>query len=225
MNKKINDSYLGGDTVIYEAYKQVRVKLIHALAAAKSNIMLISSQSPDEGKTTTAAYLGTVIAQTHSRVIIVDADMRKPRLHKYMRLDNKAGLAMYLSGICGLDEAVKQVYPPYLDVITAGFTPPNPTELLASEKMDELLETLSKKYDYVIIDTPPINVVSDCLNLVSKTAGVVLVAKQRKTKYSELQYAMNQITDINGSVLAVIINDVKNKYKAYSQRYYTKYYE
>jgi capsular exopolysaccharide synthesis family protein len=214
-----------GETRIYEAYKQVRVNLLYALATSNSNIIVITSPSPAEGKSTTATNLATVISQTHARVLLIDADMRKPILHKYLHTPNKVGLSLVLSNMCKLEEAIVQVHPPYMDLLTAGYIPPNPAELLSSDKMAEVLRVLSAKYDYVVIDTPPVNLLSDGLALVNKTAGVVMVVRQKKTKYNDLKHAIDLITNINGKILGVIINDVKDNFKSYNYQKYNYYYK
>ena len=212
---------------IVEAYKTIRVNLLYTLANAKSRAIVVSSAEPAAGKSTTCSNLAIVMAQTGAKVVLIDADMRKPVQHRNFHLSKTMGLSKILGGLNSLDECIKQGVLPNLDVIPAGSIPPNPSELLGSERMNKLLVELQKRYDYVFLDTPPIGVVSDALVLAPQTAGVVLVARQRETTYEELKESIEGIEQVQATMLGVVINDVrmnKTGYGSYDKkRYYRSY--
>jgi capsular exopolysaccharide synthesis family protein len=150
------------------------------------------------------------MAQSGSSVIIIDADMRRPTQHKLFKLHNKKGLSTLLGGMSKTDETINHTTCTGLDVITAGPIPPNPSELVNSDNMAELLEKISKMYDYVIIDTAPINVVSDALVLSKLTAGLVLVTKQNSTTYEDVNRVMDSMSFARSKILGVVINQMRD---------------
>ena len=155
------------------------------------------------------------MAQTGAKVILIDADMRKPTQHKIFRVNNAQGLSKLLSGLAAMKDTIQRDVVTNLDLITSGPIPPNPSELLGSENMLNLLNRLSEEYDYIFIDTPPVNVVSDAFMLAKKVAGVMLVARQKQTHYEELQKAVESIRALEANVLGVVITDVSEQNKPY----------
>lgn len=230
-NKKNNpvraDKVLTEDTPfqIAEAYKNIRTALFFSLATAKSKAIVISSAEPNTGKSTTCSNLAIAMAQTGARVILLDADLRKSVQHKIFSVPNSSGLSELLSGFTSLNEIIHPNVAPKLDLITAGPAPPNPSELLGSENTDKLLKALEEHYDYIFIDTPPVNVVSDALLFADKTAGTALIARQKQTTYRELARAMDNVKTVGGNVLGVIMTDVKLEEKPYGYYYKYKNYE
>ncbi len=214
---------------VVEAYKTVRANLLFALGVSKEKSVVITSSEPNAGKSTTCSNLAVTMAQTGARIVVVDTDMRKPVQHKIFRVSNNVGLSKLLSGLSDLENSIYKGVMPNLDLITAGRIPPNPSELLGSERMALLLQVLSQNYDYIFLDAPPVNVVSDALMFLDKVAGVLLVARQKQTHYEELQKAADNIKHLNGNVLGVVINDVSErnnpytyssyKYKSYDYEY------
>lgn len=217
------DKMLTEDTPfpIAEAYKNIRTSLFFSLATAKSKAIVFSSAEPNTGKSTTCSNLAIAMAQTGARVILLDADLRKPVQHKIFSVPNTSGLSELLGGFANLNDMIHPNVVPKLDLITAGPVPPNPSELLGSENTDKLLKTLEEHYDYIFIDTPPINVVSDALLFAGKTAGVAFIARQKQTTYRELARAMDNIKNVGGNILGVIMTDVKLEDRPYG--YYHKY--
>lgn len=205
---------------IVEAYKNIRMNLIYSLVDYNNKIVIVSSSIKNEGKTTTAANLAMSLSQFNARVLLIDADLRKSRLHKLFKISNKNGLSKLIIGECTADEAINKDVKPGLDVMAAGPLPPNPSELLGSVRMREILNDFSKKYDYILLDTPPVNIVSDALTLLDVAAGVVLISRQKYTQFNDLQKAVDSIKNVNGKVLGVVINDVKHHYDTYSYNYY-----
>lgn len=207
---------------VTEAYKNLRTNLTFALSTKQNKIIAVSSSLASEGKSTVAANIAITLAQTSSKVLLVDCDLRKPVQHKIFKVKNTKGLSTLMGGIHSFKEVVNEQVIDSLDIVTCGPIPPNPSEMLASDNMKVLLEELSKYYDYIILDTPPINVVTDALTLVNSIAGILLVAKQGQSTYDALGEAIDAIKFANGSILGVVVNNVnitggkynyKNKYK------------
>ncbi|MBE7064503.1 MAG: CpsD/CapB family tyrosine-protein kinase [Ruminococcaceae bacterium] len=220
---------------VNEAYKNVRTNLQYALHPINGKVMLVSSALPGEGKSTTSSNLAVTFAQ-NSKVLLIDADMRKPVMHKIFGLDNSHGLSLFLGGFEPLVKSINRDVVPGLDVMTAGTIPPNPSELLGSKNMTVFLNKVQEHYDYVIIDTPPINVVTDAVVLSKKVSGVVLVARQNNTTIKMLRQTVEALKTVRVRVLGVVLTGVKEKYKPFSRysggysyysnrKYSYKYYE
>jgi capsular exopolysaccharide synthesis family protein len=213
--------------IVTEAYNSLRTNISFAMATQKSNVILVSSPVAGDGKSTTTANIAISMSQTGSKVVVIDADMRRCTQHRLFKLHNKKGLSTILGGMSGIDETVNKNVYPNLDVITAGPIPPNPSELINSDNMSNLLQEMSKHYDYVIVDTAPINVVSDALVLSKFTAGLVLVTKQNSTTYDDVNRVMDNMNFAGSKILGVVINNMKDlgskrSYK-YSKNYSYKY--
>ena len=220
-------SKLGAETPfnILEAYKTARTNLLFALAATNSNITIVSSALPNEGKSVTCSNMAIAMSQTGSRVLLIDADLRKPVQHKIFRVDNNKGLSRLLVGFDSLEDTIKKNVERNLDLITTGPLPPIPSELLGSQKMEELLAEMSKVYDYIFIDTPPVNVVTDTL-VVSRhgSSGILLVARQKQTTHEDLQKAIKSIKFAQTNILGILLSDVEEKQKRKGKyRYYSGY--
>ncbi len=169
--------------VITEAYKVVRTNLQFALAAQEGKAVVISSPTPGDGKSTTVANLAITLAQTSARVLIIDADLRKPTQHKIFQVDNTHGLSRLLVGFETLGESLKRDIEPGLDLLSSGPIPPNPSELLGSNNMSMLIEKMHSYYDYILLDTPPVNVVTDAIVIAQKCSGMMIIARQKLTSY------------------------------------------
>ena len=220
-----SDFLLGDNTPfqIAEAYKTVRTNLLYTTAATGNRVVVVSSASPSDGKSTTCANLAVALAQTGARVMLIDADLRKPVQNKIFKANNTQGLSRVLVGFSKLEECVKAGVSPNLDLLTAGPTPPNPAELLGSANMVELLEYLKTAYDYILIDTPPINVVTDALVLLNKHTDILLVGRQRQTTYDELRKASDSIRFTNATLLGVVVTSVQQEAKMIGTRSYKAY--
>lgn len=210
---------------IVEAYKTVRTNLLFVLAPHKRKVVLFSSAEPNAGKTTASSNLAITMAQTGVRVLLIDADLRKPSQHKTFRVKKHNGLSRILSGELTFEDCVCREVARGMDLLPSGSLPPNPSELLGSESMDKLLDEVTALYDYVFIDTPPLCVVSDSLVLCEKAAGTVLIARQGQTTYEELHRAVENIHDVQGNLLGVVISDMKDGARPYSRYDRYKYYK
>ncbi len=204
---------------IREAYKAIRTNLIFALGTSDKKIIEISSSSPEEYKSTTTANLAIAMSQTGAKVLLIDADMRKPVQHKIFRQDNSKGLSKVLAGLEELGDCIKQNVLPNLDVFTAGPTPPNPSELLGSKNMEVLLDALEKYYDIIFIDTPPVNIVTDALSMSKYTSGVLLLVRQGKTQYRDIEESVEAVRTTNTNLLGTIFVDTNEDKRRYGRRY------
>lgn len=215
----INDE---SNFMVKEAYKMLRTNIIFSLPEEESSIILVTSSYPLEGKTTNCANLAVVFSQMGEKTLLIDADLRKPRAHKLFKLTSKTGLSNVLRNLCTIDEATQKTAYENLDVMASGHIPPNPAELLASDEMKELLSELKKKYKYILIDTPPVNVVSDALILAPVVSGIVLVVRQDVTVHKSVAESLEKIHFTGTKILGFILNDsVENKAGYYSKRKYS----
>ena len=177
-----------------EAFRSLRTSLVFTAARGPTRVIAVTSSQPLEGKTTTACNLAIALALGGSRVLLIDADMRRPGLHKTMGLQNETGLSHLLVGQARVREAVQRTSEPNLFVITAGRTPPNPSELLASERMKNLLANLTHgPFDWVIIDTPPVLAVTDAVILARRVSGVVFVVGSEMTRRVHAERALETL--------------------------------
>lgn len=211
---------------VTEAYKTLRTNLIFSTGDSGCKKYVVTSSLPGEGKTTNAVNLAVSFSQTGKKILLIDADLRKPRVHKYFDKDNKNGLSNVLSGIFDDDNKtiVNKTKIENLDVIFSGHIPPNPIELLSSENMRVFLESMEEIYDFIIIDTPPINVVSDALVLSKCVTGYILVLRSNFSVYQSLENAISKFELANVKPIGAILNDFEEGSKKYSSKYkYRKY--
>lgn len=199
---------------IIEAYKAARTNIMFSLNSEKGcKKVVITSPTSGEGKTTTCINLACTFAETGAKVLIIDSDLRAPRLHKYLKLANEKGLSNILASFNTAEDCIIHTERENLDCITSGPVPPNPVELVSMDTMKELVEVLEKKYDYIFIDTPPLNIVTEALILSKYATGVIVVTRQKYTMYKAVDRAINSLKFANAKVIGFIMNDVDdNKY-------------
>lgn len=214
-----------GHSTAAEAYRTLRTNLIFSQTGRALKSVIITSASPGEGKSTTSSNLAAAFAQQGMRVLLVDADLRRPTLHTIFATPREPGLTQVLVGQKALGEAVQASTVPGLTLLTAGVLPPNPAELLGSPVMRELLGTMVDSYDMVILDTPPVMAASDSSVLASMVDGVVLVVRAGRTERSMAQQAVRQLTAVGARVLGAALNDPDRAVAAYggSGYYYYAY--
>lgn len=220
-NNKQNISR-GVPFTVVEAYKTIRTNLLFLLGRSSNHVLTFSSSNAGEGKSTTSINVAVAFAQLGGRVLVIDADMRRSSIHKKLKLDNSTGLSNVIAGFCEYKDAIN-TYNSNLDILTAGPIPPNPSEMLDSPEFDKLIDNVKNDYDYVIIDTPPINVVSDALVIAPKTSGLVLVVRTGFTPYDSLEHTISSAKFANISILGTILNGSNPtssryyKYKRYNR--------
>lgn len=203
---------------ISEAYRSVRTSvLFSATEEHPLKAIVITSPGPQEGKTTTLCNLGIAMAQNGQRVLLIDADMRKSRLHGIFKKPNEKGLSGFLCGQVKFDDLIQKIDDiDNLSIVTAGPHPPNPSELLASHRMKEFIGSVKSKYDFVLIDTPPIAMLTDALVLAKATDGAVIVVESGKTSKKVLL----RIDQITGDAKARIVGAILNKMVLTRSNYY-----
>jgi capsular exopolysaccharide synthesis family protein len=204
-----------------ENYRSIRTAFLLSSAGPSRKAMIIASALPEEGKSAYCCNFAVTLAQNNKKTLILDADLRKPRQHRIFDIKNVQGLTNYLSGGLELESLIKGTKVPNLFLVNAGPIPPNPMELLGSEKMGHLLERLKEVFDYVVIDTPPLLSVSDAFVLAPHADGVILVVWSGKTRRESLRLAKEKLDLMSVSTLGVVINRINLKELGY---YYRDYY-
>jgi polysaccharide biosynthesis transport protein len=209
-------------SLIGEAYRTFRTALMLSRAGAPPKLILFTSAHVAEGKTVTATNSAVMFAHTGARVCIVDADLRRPRCHRVLAMDNGVGLTEVLAGARNLQEVIHQTRIEGLDLLAAGMEPPNPTELVGSDKMREVLSMLTSMYDVVIVDSPPVLPVSDSQLLSTMVDGVVVVINSRKTSKQQVRAACTKLEFARAKIFGVVLNQVDVRHPDY--KYYSHYY-
>lgn len=215
---------------VEEAYKSIRTNIMLSVMKKGCKIIVVSSSMANEGKTTTTTNLAISISQADQRVLLIDGDLRKPKVHHYFSIPNAPGLTNYLGATANSRSAQKVdlfsiIHPTEyknLSVIASGSIPPNPAEVLGSEMMSEFIKEISQHFDYIIIDTPPINVVSDALPVIRESDGVVMVVRSNSSTHPELQKALDSLKFIDAKILGFVVNyesENRSKHGYYKYNY------
>ncbi|TWI68199.1 capsular exopolysaccharide synthesis family protein [Desulfobotulus alkaliphilus] len=210
-----------------EAYKSIRASLSLATSKGLPASLMVTSHAPGEGKTLTCVNLAISIAMSGKNVLLVDADMRKPRLHKIFNLDNTKGFSGLLSGEEFKKGTIFMPQGAHFYVMPAGKKPVNPSELLSSNLMDELIVKFVKAFDIVIFDTPPAGLVSDAVVLAQKVENVLLVTRSEKTKYDDVKACIRKFAGLEAKVIGQIVNAIDLKRQGYGEGAYydSEYYK
>jgi len=221
---KRNDITKNKDTefVIKEAYKSLRSNLNFTLRYDGCKKILISSPVPEDGKSTTIINIGISIAQTGAKVLLMDCDLRKGILHHLFNVKFKPGVSDALSSTMDVKNAIYKTSYENLSIMPMGTIPPNPSELLASIQMEALLNKLNEEYEYILIDSPPVKVVSDALNLVKMVDGVLIVVREGVTSHPCISSSLIKYQFLNTNILGFVLNGIslnheeKSKYRYYN---------
>jgi capsular exopolysaccharide synthesis family protein len=206
-------------SVFAESYKVLRTAILLSSAVTPPKNILVTSVSPGEGKTVTSVNLAMTIAQASHSVLLVDSDLRKPRVHKIFGLHNSKGLSTYLAGASDIDIICNGVVP-NLSIIPSGPVPPNPSELLSSGRMYDLIRALNEKFDFIIWDAAPLLTVTDSLILSKILDGTIIVTKAGQTAYDSVSRALKSLSDIESHFLGIVINGLDVRKNDYYARYY-----
>lgn len=206
-----------------EAYRTLRTNITFASPDKPVHVIMATSTSPDDGKSTTIANLAITFAASGASTVLVDGDLRRPHLHTIFGLSNEQGLTtmvvdMARAATGGVEPTIplQNTQVANLQVLTSGPVPPNPAEILSSQRMTELLEMLRGKVDYVLIDTPPIIAVTDAAVLASRVDGVLLVVNAGKTKRELAIKARDMLKQVNANVIGVVLNNAQVDKSAYA---------
>ncbi|ULT56213.1 CpsD/CapB family tyrosine-protein kinase [Neobacillus drentensis] len=217
-NKKVNIkreksliSFINPKSIISEQYRTIRTNIQFSSIDRAYRTIIITSAGFGEGKTTTTANLGVVMAQQGKKILIVDADLRKPMMHYTFKTENTIGLTNVLIQQTLLQEAIRKTDIEKLDILPSGPIPPNPAELLSSDAMKELMELALIEYDLVLFDSPPVNAVADTQILSNLGDGVVLVVNSGKTKKDTGTKALESLNSANAKLLGIVLNNKKQK--------------
>jgi capsular exopolysaccharide synthesis family protein len=204
-----------------ESFRQLRTNLQFANVSGKAKSVLVTSSLPGEGKSTTATNLAISMAQAGQNVCLIDADLRRPMVNEYLALDRNAGLTTALVGIADVNDLIQPWGEDSLYVLTSGQIPPNPSELLGSDEMKQLIVRLEHAFDAVIIDAPPLLPVTDASVLAQHVGGVVVVVGTQKVKNQDLEKALGNLGMVSANLLGIVLNRLPVKGPdAYSYSYY-----
>lgn len=204
---------------VVEAYKELRTNLIFVLGARNSKVALFTSALMMEGKTNTSANVAITFAQMGARVLVIDADMRKPRLHRLFKCQLATGLSEALCGVIE-DSSIQKTQYDNLFVMTAGRIPPNPADLLYSPNMDTLLETVQGTFDYIFIDAPPVGVVTDAAIIAGKIGGAIMVVRNGQSHVDNINAARDALSAAGSGVIGYVLTDADNRNKGYTNNYH-----
>lgn len=205
---------------IVEGYKIARTNLVFSLTAQNSNCVAVTSWSKGEGKSTATVNLAISFAKMGKHVLLIDTDLRRPNLHNLLKLKNESGVSDIIGQFGEFQTAIHRDVVTNLDVLTSGAIPPNPSELLASPYFEKLLEQAKEEYDYVIMDTPPLGVVTDTLLLKDHVGGYVMVVRERITSHGDIERALQSIKLADTKVLGFLKVGCEMRSKGYG---YNKY--
>ena len=209
---------------IAECCRSLRTNILFSAADRDLKSIVVCSANQREGKTTSVIYLGTTMAQSGQRTLLIDTDMRRPRLHKSTNVALSPGLSNLLIGDEDYDALIKPTEVENLFILPCGPTPPNPAELLLTKRFETVLGELSRRFDRLILDSPPIQPVTDAIVLSKRVDGVVLVVRASKTMRDELRRSARMIRDIGGSIVGVIVNELDARDSYYGGYGYGGYY-
>lgn len=211
-------SLINPKSPVTEAYRTLLTNIEYSSVDKQIQMIAVTSSAPSEGKTTTATNLAVAYSETGKNVLLVDCDLRKPRLHKVFNTSNLIGLTSVLASKSSLNDTVKPVKDG-LSILTSGPIPPNPVELIRSNMMEQLINTLRDLFDVVIFDTPPVGLVTDAAIISSKLDGVVLVVASGKSQIEATLHAKENLQNVNANLLGAVVTMIPIDTRGY--QYYT----
>lgn len=209
---------------IAEAYRVLRTNIQYSNFDKQLKTIVITSSGPMEGKTTTAVNLAATFAHAGIKVLLIDSDLRKPKVHNFFMLFNDRGLTNMIASHGDFKEYVEPSNIPNLDILTCGTIPPNPSEVLASNSMKQFIQKASEEYDIIIMDAPPVGIVTDAAIISTYVDGTILVANSGHVEIEAIKRAKELLCQVNANIIGVVLNKLdkksgKNKYNY--QQYYS----
>ncbi|MBP1154387.1 MULTISPECIES: CpsD/CapB family tyrosine-protein kinase [unclassified Paenibacillus] len=211
---------LNPKSYISEAYRTLRTNIQFSTFDNHIRSIVVTSSEPSEGKSTTITNLAVAFAQEGKKVVLIDADLRKPTLHHYFMKSNRIGLSNLLAGQYTIQQAISDTHIENLSLISSGPVPPNPAEMLNSKRMEQQLQELKETYDIILMDTPPTLAVTDAQVLSAKCDGVVFVLNSGKVKRDTARKAMERLQHVNAKILGVVLNNKERNKNEGSYYYY-----
>ncbi len=208
---------------VQEAYKALRTNIRFFLSSDRCKKFCITSSAAGEGKSITILNLAISFAQTGQKVLLIDADMRRPSLAKLLIEKPAPGLSNVLAGLNNEDEAIRKGIYENLDIMFAGDLPPNPSELLGSENMQRMLERVEKRYDYILVDLPPVGVVTDACVVANSLDGVLFLVRQNSTERDAIKYSIKQLELSGANLMGFVFNGAPTEGKSYNNKYRYSY--
>jgi protein-tyrosine kinase len=197
------------NTQAAEQFRSIRSNINFATVDRQLRSLVVTSSNAGDGKTMTAANLAIVFNQEGKRVLLVDADLRRPKVHHVFRLANQFGLSNYLIGQKEIDEIIMSTYRTDFDIITSGIIPPNPAELLGSKQMEKFISSVMEIYDVIIFDTPPVLVVTDATLIANQSDGTLLVVRAKKNEVKDVKKAKEQLSFAGANLIGAVFNGKK----------------
>lgn len=220
-NKRPIITHQNPKSPISEAYRTLRTNIQFSSIDEELRVIMVTSAGPGEGKSTTLVNLAVAYAQADKKVLVIDADLRKPTMHHTLQVSNRFGLTNLLTNQLTIPDVVQETTIPSLSIISSGPIPPNPSEILASKKMISVLDELKQQFDIILIDAPPAIAVTDSQIIATRADGVILVVDSDKVKRDAALKAKQNLDNVRARILGVVLNNVDRKNK---DAYYYYYY-
>lgn len=205
---------------LYEQFRMIRTGIDFTSIDKENNVVMVTSSESGTGKSTIASNIAVVTAQSGKKTLLIDTDLRKPTIHKIFSKNMYNGLSNLITGDLELEEVLQKTSVNNLSIMASGIIPPNPTDLLASTRMKKILAELRTKFDFIIIDTPPVTIVPDALVLADEIDGAILVIRYHKTLKEEAKKAFDKLKFTRVNLLGAILNGTKDLNKNYYYYYY-----
>jgi capsular exopolysaccharide synthesis family protein len=218
-----NSATLGPPSSVLESYRMLRTSILLSTAGAPPKTILITSSQPGEGKTTTAVNTAISLSQLGASVLLIDADLRRPAVHKAFKIPHERGISNYLSGNTPLDDLIVKLPIPNLSALPCGPIPPNPAELISSDRMKELVRDLSQRFDHILIDSPPMVSVTDPIILSTMVDGLILVVQAGRSTRELARRARRELARVGARVFGVVLNNVNVRREGYDDYDYYRY--
>lgn len=206
-----------------EAFRTLKTNIQFSNFDSEVKTIVITSPNQGEGKSTIAANLACVVSEGNHKTLLMDCDMRKPRLHRKFMVSNETGLTNLLLGDTSIDDAIQKTEIENLYILTCGTRPPNPASIISSAKMRNLLNALKEQYEYIIIDTPPVLPVTDAQILSTYADGCIIVVSSMETEKETLKKAKELLDNVNTKILGIVLNKIDTARKGYYNYYYHSY--